>query len=121
MDVHRMGPGQEIGKVLKPDHTGDGDPYRRPEGIPPANPIPYPEPVFRWNPKFYNLFFIFGDSDKMVPNRSLFFNQVEKPSPCCSGIRHGFLGCEGFGGDEEEGRFRRDFFERLSDMGPVHV
>ncbi len=47
MDVHGMGTLEELNKMLKSYRAGDGKPYRRPEGISSAHPIPEPEHVLR--------------------------------------------------------------------------
>ena len=92
----------------------------RPDGIAPADPIPESENPLRRDAEGRHLVECRGNRREMRWHRRL-AQLLHNPRPRRLGIGHGFDGGEGLGGDEEQRCRRVQGFQRVGDMGAVHI
>jgi len=121
MFVHSVGAAQQLFKILKPDLQRNGKADRRPQRVTPADPVPEFEHVFRRDAEGLHRRFIGGERDEVLRDPSLAAAIAQKPAPRRFGIGHGFLGGEGFRGDNEQRRFRIARAENIADMLAVDI
>ena len=101
--IHGMGAGKQLGKALVTDREGDAQPDGGPKGVAASYPVPKREHVGGIDAEFSHLHLIGGNGDKVFGDVLLVPRLLKKPFSGGVGIREGFLGREGLGGDEEQG------------------
>ena len=121
MLVHGVGAVEQFIEPLRAEIDHDRQTDRRPQAVAAANPVPEAEHVGGVDPELRDFRLVGRNGDEVLRDRRLVLHVVQQPGAGGSGVGQGFLGREGLGGDDEQGRAGIEPPHRLRDVGAVHV
>ena len=93
----------------------------RPQAVSSADPVPKFKHIGGIDTEFGNGFLVGRYSNEVFGHGAFIACMIQEPFTRGQGVGEGFLGGEGFGGDDEQRGFRVDFGQYVAQLGAVHV
>ena len=119
--VHQVRAVEQFDEVFFTQVEHDGQADCRPEAVSSADPVPKFKHIGGVDTEFGDGFLVGGDGDEVFGDSGFIACVVKEPFARGQGVGEGFLGGEGFGGDDEEGGLGVDFGQYVAQLGAVHV